>query len=289
MPVYLRNLDAEAVVLPERGAFISSFRIRAQTQDALQETLWIPEEFKKNSSEWPGGGIPLCFPFAGRQWANGQVLHYRLQDNTFAMPLHGFAFSQSWAVLESHSESLSMLLTDSDVSKRFYPFGFRVIYTIQLRGLSLSLQLSVECIKAYSSASSMPIAVGFHPYFAVGQMASLSTSAKRYFTVTSDGGVGDGFNFEESPLDFHHPLSKSVILTSLSQQKALLCLDNYDIDISFDGSFKNIVLWQLNSKPFWCVEPWMSPPDALSQKCGLVWVKPGSSFTCSMSLQVVTK
>jgi len=47
------------------------------------------------------------------------------------------------------------------------------------------------------------------------------------------------------------------------------------------------VTWTLaDASPFFCVEPWMGPPNAPENKSGLQWVKKGETRRFSVSVNL---
>ena len=48
-----------------------------------------------------------------------------------------------------------------------------------------------------------------------------------------------------------------------------------------------IVTWTgSDDAPYYCVEPWMGPPNAPEHKFGLHWVKPGETEVFAISIAV---
>jgi galactose mutarotase-like enzyme len=73
-PLLLKTKASRATVLPQRGGLVSSLYLGSAGRDLL----WLPQNFDETASSWPGGGLPLLFPFAGRVWHQGELYRYKV-------------------------------------------------------------------------------------------------------------------------------------------------------------------------------------------------------------------
>ena len=94
----------------------------------------------------------------------------RLKDGIFkekgtTLPIHGFGRSLPWTVIEQASSHISMQLNKQQLRPGYYPFDFTFTATIVADEEMLTYTLMME----NPSDEVMPIAPGFHPYFAVKQ------------------------------------------------------------------------------------------------------------------------
>lgn len=286
--ITLQNSKTSCVIHPDRGALVSSLKI------AGRELLWMPPDFSEESSSWPGGGLPLCFPFAGRVWHNGVLYQYDLNGKLHHMPLHGFSFASKWSVSQQSADTLILSLQDNDASRVLYPFSFHTQLTLKLTETGLRTDIRVTHNNSSSKNEDMPIAIGWHPYFRVQAPSdeTLEVPADSYYVVTPEGRAGKLAPTTElgaSPLSIAHPLLKSLILTHLKANDAVLHnkREAAKIQLKFgpQNTYQHVVLWTNRSDEFYCVEPWMSLPDAVATKTGCRWLKPGDSLDAWFSIE----
>jgi hypothetical protein len=80
------------------------------------------------SSTQAGNSIPLIWPqFSGRG----------------PLPSHGFARVSQWTVIQRGPSKLVLELQDSEESRKIWPFGFVVHYTVELLDAALRLDFQV--------------------------------------------------------------------------------------------------------------------------------------------------
>lgn len=299
-PVTLHRGGAKALVWPGKGAVVSSLALLSPRGEP-REVLWMPEEFSSQNGGWPGGGIPLLFPFAGRVWDEGRVSRYRLGDRVFEMGLHGFAYDKPWSVVSAHDRAAELLLEDDPESRRVFPFGFRLSYTIQLHESALELELGIQhkpAGEAEEQLSAMPVACGFHPYFRmpIGDSGSweschLKASARRRIAVTGDGAAGKSKALKASAT--RTPLSDSSIHNLILGDHVEPRLSLIDerlgeaVAVSWEpGAINYSVLWAKKEEGFFCAEPWMGLPDAVHSGLGCRWLAAGETVSLSVRIDL---
>ena len=278
--ILLKTPTSECTVLSSRGGLVSSLQFNNQ------EYLWMPEDFSAVQSSWPGGGIPMCFPFAGRVWHQGQLYHYGLGDQAYPMPLHGFAFGESWRVVSEDQNSCTLELTASDGSEVVFPFAFKLTLTLTLTGETLKYAFRILHQKPLGSFEKMPVAIGFHPYFKLTNPAltSLETTAKKYYPVTPVGAAGKVSSCEDlgaRPWSVQAPLLNSLIFSEVGSSAKLHLGTKTALKINFgpETMFHHIVVWTNRPQEFYCVEPWMSLPDAVGTPSGCQWLAKGEELS----------
>ncbi len=119
------------------------------------QVLYRPIE-TGNVKRW---GIPLMIPNFSRL-KNGIF-----QEKQTTLPIHGFGRVMPWKVIQKSDDSISIQLTDNEATRRDYPYAFAFTATIVAGEGTLIYTLTME----NRSSETMPIAPGFHPYFAMGQ------------------------------------------------------------------------------------------------------------------------
>ena len=111
----------------------------------------------RDGSGWYNGGVPVCWPWFGRNGDPGSALH-------------GFARSRDWEVVAlengaGESRALFRLGTSGE---------FRLDYEVVLNG-ALSLKLTMRNL----GKERIPITTGLHPYFAMSAPENVTVSTPK--------------------------------------------------------------------------------------------------------------
>lgn len=271
--IILSSGNNYAMILPEQGGTLA----RLGFEDAsgqVKEQLWSRHARPAPAGQWPDGGLPILFPFAGRVWQQGQVGQYQHQETTFPMPIHGFLYSQSGAILEQTSNKVKLEFIDHAATHRHYPWHFRVIVAYEINGTSLTLTVTVSNLGCLlpNDNSSMPVAVGFHPYFILADTLKVSadhlqlrTQAECAYRVTAQGDLGEQFcrdPFDE--IQVSQPAFQNTIIRRSSQVPIQVIggqIGSRTV-LRTVGPLNYLVLWGQPEESFFCIEPWMAPPNA---------------------------
>jgi aldose 1-epimerase len=173
--LYDTERDVEVLVLPSNGNIAYAMKIHGQ--NILGGADIKPADFQKGSVR---GGIPFMAPWANRLdehgfWANGTkytfdpaLANYGKDQNQ--LPLHGLITnSPYWKVTNLQANKKSASVTSRlefwkhpDLMAQ-WPFAHDYEMTYRLAEGVLEVRITVFNL----SAQSMPIAVGFHPYFRI--------------------------------------------------------------------------------------------------------------------------
>ena len=293
--IVLKSGNARAVIFPERGALVASLKLTS-AKHAASELLWLPPGFDPGSSAWPGGGLPFLFPFAGRVWHKGELYKYGIKDAVYSMPLHGFSWATSWSVKAVSETQATLELQSNDTTLGLYPFHFKITMTITLEPSSLKSEITILHIKPHSAENAeMPVAIGWHPYFALGSSSqTLSIPAETVIAVTPQGGAGKPMPASEFLGDAPWTLPKkelqSLILSNLRANEPVSLTSAAGSELRLTSGppevMKHVVTWTNEPTEFHCVEPWMSLPDAVSMPSGCQWLKAGSSLQAWLKITV---
>ncbi len=308
--ITLRNGPSTATILPGAGATLASLEVAGKP-------VLLPLHGAVEPGAWPAGGMPVCFPFAGRVWHEGKLGAYlpgSMRENKqekqrakpHQMPLHGFGFSSSWEV-ESHSESEATLtLKDSIETQKLFPWRFtaQLKYSLQPTGIETSLNIRCDEILSGADGASMPVAPGFHPYFAARHPVDrcegyfsfaydhLEVPALEAIAVTSEGNAGPKKRATDllphGPAGIKAPLHDekihNLIFSGLSGRK--IALGQIQLSWTKESPWRHIVCWAKPEKHFFCVEPWYGLPDAVHRKDGVMELKEGDSCAFGMTINV---
>jgi galactose mutarotase-like enzyme len=258
---------------------------------------------------WTAGGMPFCFPFAGRVWHEGKTGRYQpartAEGNTVVeMPIHGFNSRLIWNVVSRTESSVTLDVEDTPETRAIYPWKFRARMEYRLQdesGIGLHTVVSVNCdgILPEAEGRPMPLAPGFHPYFAAKHPGDKTDGAFSFaydqvlipaletVAVTAEGNAGarklaaDFFgNAGKSGKDgitipLHDERIYNLIFSGLSGREARL--GKLAISWSKDSPWRKIVCWAKPTEHFFCLEPWYGLPDAVNRPRGTVDLAMGQS------------
>ena len=284
MIVTLKN-ELLTVEIEDVGAQLASITAKDGTQ-----YLW-----QGDPDIWPRRA-PLLFPVIGRL----KDSQYTLGGETYHIGSHGFC-RDALFIVEQHSEtSASFHLTDSEKTRKVYPFAFSLTVTYTLKYNQL--------IKAHKvdnhSNTTMYYEVGGHDGF----RAPLCDGESMDDYAIRIPGLEEIQPYEMDtdlmilPKDTIYPLNNgriplkpsvyqqdTIILGELPVRKAIL-VDGQDrprVTLEFDN-FPYLGIWT-QAKEFdtnyVCIEPWTTLPDTtfvgrgLNEKMGIRSLAPGETET----------
>ena len=206
------------------------------------------------------GRAPVLFPIVGRA-VDDTV---EVEGKSAHMPQHGFA-RRSLFALEQHSPTMCRhLLTDTEETRKVYPFAFALRLTHELIGTTLHITAEVQ----NEDTRPMPFGFGFHPAFCW----PLPNAAGVPHRITLAGGGSPDKRAIEHGLLRPEPLAGPfvdgdlVLRKELFNDGALVFPNSTDAlrygpksGLALDFQFENLpdlALWQPVGAPFICVEPW---------------------------------
>lgn len=233
--------DFGSVCIDTFGARILSYEPTGEREVFFNQS----EEHRTN--QWCHGGVPICWPWFGRNGDPGS-------------PLHGFAFSREWTLdrLDNGSgESSAVFCLEERGS-------FRLSYEVHL-GAELSLKLTMRNL----GRERFVVTTGFHPYFSVSHPENVSV-------ITPDGSIAC-----HGTMDGGRPFgpgtyrivdsgwSRSIELKSVGNNK--LVIWNIGPDEMVDGLRKG------DWTKYLCVEPAVLP------RCDGFYLNPDQAYVIGMS------
>lgn len=274
--------SVRAAIVPELGAIVSSLRFNGR------EILFQHDFFWDADSEKTRGGVPLLFPICGRLERNGVQNRWVWNRHIYSMPIHGFAMRMPWRVLEEHSSAheLAVELRDTEGTRAQYPFEFRL--SMRMSALQSEFVVRLECEN--TGQAPMPYYAGFHPYFLTPQpgrgkeqtLLHLKPLRRVLYNATLTDVIGEA-EPPAFPVSVADPAINEMLALVGSEEEALLempdksCLCIKAFGEEIPDLFPYIQLYTMPEKPFFCVEPWMSYPNAMNTVDGPRWLGPGCS------------
>lgn len=250
----------------------------AELKQLRNEETGIDHLWGGDPSIW-ADTAPFLFPVVARQ------LHdrYTLDGETYTMPMHGFAKDSEFTVLEQTNTSLTLLLTENETTRKWYPFSFRLTATFTLEGSKLQIVHTVT----NTGKRDMPFSLGEHPGYRIPMLEgecmedyylrfSDEENAERWYLddeiiCGSEPGLnGDTLHitknlFDRGALIFKNLRSHSISLRSRNHA--------HSVTVSLDD-WEYLGIWAKPAAPYVCIEPWNGLASSKWSDCD-IWNKEG--------------
>jgi len=267
--VVLADGEARVVVAPARGGMVTRFDVGGAP------VLFLDEASLLDLSQNVRGGNPVLFPspgpLAGERFERG--------GRTGSMKQHGFARQERWSVVAQTDAAVTLELVANDATRAQFPWDFALHLRYALAGGTLTVATTVE----NRSATDLPFALGFHPYFHVPDAdkarCRILTDATRAFDNVTKTMID-----VVSPLDLARNEVDLHLANHTPHEATLERASGDRIVVAGDAAFGRWVVWTLASKDFVCLEPWTAAANALNTGEDLLTVAPGASRTHTMSI-----
>lgn len=269
----------KATIVPDRGGFVSSLILPFQS--GPRETLFLHDYAWNTEINDLPGGIPFLFPVCARIARNNQVGVYLFEGKQYQLKIHGFSWFEKWSVQQAQSDAIELILKDNENTLACYPFRFE----IKLKYIISNGKLT--CHQTYRNCEenkSMPYYAGFHPYFLTPQkekvILDFHAICRLKYNENLTDIVGEQSLFK-TPVNITDPEINEQLCVLGENKLATLTFANGEIlKTTVFGApdiFSYLQLYTIPDKPFFCVERWMSFPNALNTVSGVRWLKAGKS------------
>lgn len=291
----------------------STFLAHAERGARLMHwSLALPDGNDRDVIHWPEiksfdgfqsvrGGNPILFPFNARSFDRGDINHWRDSEGVRrAMPMHGFARQGRFKLDRADDSGFAATLQPDAVAREAYPFAYEFTVIYRFAPTSLTCEFVLKNLDARPLAWS----AGHHFYFAApwepGRTRAdyrLEVPSTRRLKQTAEGKLVPGPDFP-SAAALDRPEWIDTIHVGLGSPVATLAPAGGDragaIRVSLGLDKKTapapdaaFVTWtQAPESPFYCIEPWMGPPNSAETGVGLHHVASGKSqsFIVEVSL-----
>ncbi len=251
-----------------------------------------------------GYRAPTLFPIIGalrdgHAWSAGGEI---------SLPKHGFCRQAEFVLESEEPEAITYLLTDSEATRKGYPYRFALRIRYELEGESVTTRYLIR----NDGDQDMPFFIGGHPAFRVpleeGEtledyriefaqpetidcpMVDLSTglildTTRNRFLTDSTTFALNHVLFRGDALVFDALCSRSVRLFSVKSR--------HGVRLDFDGMNYLAVWTPATDSPFICLEPWTgmatcaSEDDIFEHKRGITVLEPGAETSFSFTITVL--
>ncbi len=277
--------ESRMTFVPELGGIGSSLILPSPA--GPRERLFRHDFFWQPKSEKTRGGWPFLFPANGRLERGGELGFWLHQGRRYSLFSHGFSLRVPWEALDTGgADEVTLRLTDSAFTREHYPFAFE----IRLRYRIGPGRLICEQWYYNPGDTPLPYTAGFHPYF----LTPPAGAGKEAVTLALQSRATWLYNNRQSdiagrapPLAFPRSVTDPEINESLNEVgpghvSRLRHGPGDTLAMTVSGRrdpamFPFVQLYTIPEKPFFCIEPWMSHPNALNTASGVRWLEPGGA------------
>ena len=269
--IYIFQLDEKNYIkfCPERGGVITNW------VSDNNEILYFDEKRFMDRTKSIRGGIPILFPICGSLNISNSLFGKKYLQ----LPQHGFARDLPWQYsLNKKEKSLCLVLQDSEITRKYYPFDFEVRIEVTLKINCLEFKIHIE----NKTNSEMPINFGLHPYFNISDFKNLEffdyplncQDQKRNILINT---LEDLKNIHNGIDLLMYSSGKSSFRDNIFQRQVTLN-HPYPFDLG--------VIWSNPPRQMICLEPWTSPRNSLVDGLRKILIPPNVSQRFDASIQI---
>lgn len=276
------------LALPELGARLMNWHVEL-ADGSLRDVLYWPEVASVENFHRIRGGNPILFPFSGRTFADGEIGFWKAPDGQRRpMPLHGFARQGKFKLVRADAGGFSALFQPGDEAKQGYPFDYEFTVDYRFESLGFFVELALRNL----GKTPIPWSAGHHFYFTL-PWSEGRTRADYAVRIPATRALrhdaNNGQLVEQPGLGLEEPMNNPALVdcirTGLTGPAAVLSEAGSGDKVTLRlGTGKTapagaaVVTWtEKPDSPFYCVEPWMGPPNAVNHQQGLQHVDPGQT------------
>ncbi len=285
------------LAMPEKGARLMNWNITLG-DGSVRDVLYWPENADFGDIAKVRGGNPILFPFNGRCFDRGEIFFWRAADGIRRpIPIHGIARQGDFKVTHQDARGFVAQFLPGAEAKASYPFDYEFTVTYRFEPFGLSCEFALQNL----GREPLPWSAGHHFYFTLpwnegttrGDYLIRIPATKRMRQDPTGALIaGPQLQAEENMANkalvdaLHMGLrSNEVVFGEKGRPGDITVRLGHDKVPPPEATF---VTWTLaEDSPFYCVEPWMGPPNAAEHKVGLHHVAPGETkkFVVSVSVR----
>ena len=269
--IYIFQLDENNYIkfCPERGGVITNW------VSENNEILYFDEKRFMDRTKSIRGGIPILFPICG----NLNISNSLFGKKYLQLPQHGFARDLPWQYsLNKKEKSLCLVLQDSEITRKYYPFDFEVRIEVTLKINCLEFKIHIE----NKTNSEMPINFGLHPYFNISDFKNLEFFD--YPLNCQDQKRNILINTLEDLKNIHNGID--LLMYSSGKSSFRDNIFKRQVTLNHPYPFDLCVIWSNPPRQMICLEPWTSPRNSLVDGLRKILIPPNVSQRFDASIQI---
>ncbi len=275
------------LALPEMGARLMNWNVTLG-DGSVRDIIFWPEVENLDNIASIRGGNPILFPFNGRSYDGGEIHHWRADDGLRRpMPMHGLARQGKFRTTRLDEGGFSAQFVPDAAAKAAFPYDYEFVVSYRFDPVGIFVELQLTNL----GNTPMPWSAGHHFYFTLpwspGRTRGdyvLETSAAKFLSRDEKGGLIAGPTAATRETFANNSLI-DLIHTGLRRDTFSVTERPTGNRMIFRSGMANssnrdlaVVTWtQGPESPFYCIEPWMGPPNAPETKVGLHTVAPGQT------------
>lgn len=281
---------------PEKGARLMNWHL-GLANGSVRDVIHWPEAADLERPAKIRGGNPILFPFVARTFCDRELGFWKDPDGVRRpMQMHGYCRDGSFALTSATDSGFTATFEPSKACQEAYPYHYQFLVSYRFEELAFTVNLELQ----NEDERPIPWCAGHHLYFSLPWHDGLSRKdyhvnipAKKAFRQDTDGKLVPVKDF---PVDatFDDPVicdllrarlkHNGVVFGPRSGEEAIEILIG---EQTVPSPWTTVVTWTENeASPFYCVEPWMGPPNSPELGQGMHFVEPGKSdvFTVRVAL-----
>jgi len=283
------------LALPEKGARLMNWSL-GLADGSVRDVIHWPELKSLDDFHRIRGGNPILFPFCGRTFDHGEVNFWRAADGVRRpMPQHGIARQGDFKITRIDAHGFAAQLIPNDEARSAYPYDYEFTVTYRFDRFSLACEFGLKNL----GREPLPWCPGHHFYFTLPWTEGLARSdylvrvpAAQRLKQNAAGELvpGPQLQLDENAAN---PALVDTLHTHLRNNEAVIGEKGRPNVIVRLGLAKapvpdaTFVTWTPDDKaPYYCVEPWMGPPNAPEHHRGLQYVPPRETGTFTVSITI---
>lgn len=292
--------DFSVTFVPDGGMVGCSMKHRGE------ELLGMRGGFKKYVESGSTFGIPLLAPWANRLVVNNFSGTELKLDGTpgvhpdgNGLPIHGLlAGCRDWVVVRAEADEtgayLSAQLEFDSQRPEFpaWPFPHRLTIDVTLQGTTVMISTTVTA----TAEKAVPVAVGWHPYFAPPGLPRKDWTLSRPFNHSIELDeqsvpTGEQLRVPVEVDTLGDPAAGGVVLDNLYAEvqpgtKAWLEGGSRRITLRYDSGYSYAVLFAPADQDLVAIEPMSAPTDPLAGHFPISVATPGEPVVVDYSIVV---
>jgi galactose mutarotase-like enzyme len=284
------------LALPEKGARLMNWNF-SLGDGSVRDVICWPEIGSMADFTKARGGNPILFPFAGRTFDRGEIYFWRDEHGVRRpMPMHGLARQGEFAIVRLDGHGFTAQFVPDDEARAAYPFPYEFTVSYRFEPYGLACELALKNL----GKEPLPWCAGHHFYFAVPWSEGASRGdyliripARKRLRQDPNGRLisGPALALEES---LANPALIDTFHAALQGREAVFGERGRPGDVVVSLGAERVpppdaifITWtQADDSPFYCVEPWMGPPNAPETGIGMHRVAPGATQVFTVAVNV---
>ena len=221
-----------------------------------QNYIWeIDEQFWNKTS-------PILFPIVGRLKND----EYRIYEETYSLPRHGFARDCEFEVVEKNVSKIVFELVSNQTTLTHYPFAFCLRLSYELVENKIILTYETKNL----SSDKMPYSIGAHPAFKIENIEEYSLSFPNDKELTFHSLENELYDNKTNrvslennklALNYNYFRTDALVLKKFNSNEFSLLKAEKPYATFKLTNFPHLGIWTKNNAPFICIEPWNGYAD----------------------------